>query len=497
MESPVLTDLEGSLVEELLNKVDAPLILLSPSGDVLRFNKSCETLSGFAGHEVAGRKFWELFAPSEDAEHVKTAIFDAQQADALFEFSGYWTVKDNGRVLIEWSLRPIIHEANSISYIVASGKDLTHRRSREAALQESQAFLRSIIDASPVAVITINEKGRILTFSRQAELTFGYREVDVLGKNIKMLMPEPDRSRHDQYISHYAETGERRIIGKARLIKALRQNGEVFPAILHVSEFHNDNDIYVGFVEDVTERIDTERRLNETQEQLHHAGRLGAMGEIATSIAHELNQPLTAAASLTGAVSLTLKKDNEERFLNTTEMLDDAIGEIKRASEIISNMRDFVRKRKTARSIHDVNKVVEDASKIALIGADADGIRVETNFDKRAGEMMLDRVQIQQVVTNLIRNAIDAMRAAPERRLSISTKRTDKCIEVSVEDTGVGLADEIKDQLFQPFVSNKVDGTGIGLSISKAIIDAHQGEICAHNKVSGGCTFVFRLPIIS
>jgi two-component system sensor kinase FixL len=374
---------------------------------------------------------------------------------------------------------------------------MTDSRSSEAALSENRAFLRSIIDASPVAVVTIDERGRILAFSREAERTFGWTEAEVIGKNVNILMPEPDKAQHDGYIKRFHETGERRIIGKARPVRALRRNGKEFPAVLHVSEFHQGNDIFVGFVEDITERIKIERQLVTTQSQLEHAGRLGAMGEIATSIAHELNQPLTAAASLAGAVSLTLKKAREPRNDAAIALLEDAIGEVRRASEIIRNMRDFVRKKKTARSLHDVNKVIEDASRIALIGADALGVSVKTDFDDNVGQMLLDRVQIQQVVTNLVRNAVDAMKDAPERRLTVSTARRDGKIEVQIEDTGPGLSEEIRNQLFQPFVTSKENGTGIGLSISKAIIDAHQGEIFAINKKPIGCAFTFRLPVSS
>jgi two-component system sensor kinase FixL len=354
--------------------------------------------------------------------------------------------------------------------------------------------LQSIVDASPVAIVTADDEGRILTFSRQAELSFRREEAEVIGKNVRILMPEPDRSRHDDYINHYLETGEKRIIGSARTVNALRSNGEEFPAILHISEFTDGRRIFVGFVEDISEKEETERRLSDTQFQLQHAGRLGAMGEIATSIAHELNQPLTAAASLAGAVSLTLKKAKCDRCREAITLLDDVVGEIRRASDIIFQMREFVRKRKTAKSLHNVNKIVEDAAALAIIGADADGIEVKWDLSPEVGDLSLDRIQIQQVVTNLIRNAIDAMRDAPQKVLTISTKKTNEGASVSVADTGQGLKDEFKDKLFEPFVSDKDDGMGVGLSISKSIIDAHQGEICAANLEPTGCVFTFKLP---
>jgi len=160
----------------------------------------------------------------------------------------------------------------------------------------------------------------------------------------------------------------------------------------------------------------------------------------------------------------------------------------------VRQTREFVRTRKTAKSLHAVNKVVEEASGIALIGANSQGVRVTTDFADDVGDANLDRTQIQQVVVNLIRNAIDAMENTKEKRLSISTARHSGMIEVKVEDTGGGIAEDLQKRLFEPFVTSKESGMGVGLSISKAIIDAHQGEIGATNKESSGCVFSFKIP---
>ncbi len=490
-----LTKIDRSLLEDILETIDAPVVILATDGGILRFNKACERLTGYSAGEVVGRKVWDFLILDEEIGAVRSVFEQTRGDDTPTHFVNYWKTKNGGRRLIEWSNKKV--EATKVyqACIIATGKDITEARSQEKALSESKAFLRSIVDASPVAIITTKDTGEILTFSRQAELSFGYDWAEVIGNNVRMLMPAYEQSRHDGFIERYLESGEGHIIGKARPVTALRRDGEEMPVILHVSEFQDDQRIFVAFIEDVTEQRKTERRLAETRDQLQHVGRLGAMGEIASSIAHELNQPLTAAASLVGAVSLTLKKADRETNRETAQLLDDAVDEIRRASEIIRNMREFVRKRKTARSLYDVNKVVEDACKVALIGADADGVCVTTDFSPKAGEMLLDRIQIQQVVTNLVRNAVDAMKETPQRELRISTARQNGYVEVRVEDTGDGISEEIEKHLFQPFVTSKEDGTGIGLSISKSIIDAHQGEIFGANKDSTGCVFAFRLPV--
>ena len=480
--------------DEILDTVETPITVLDLDGNILRFNRICENLTQYSASEAIGRKIWEFLIVEEEVDLVREVFAKTCAEEFPTHFTNQWKTKSGERRLLKWANKPLRGKNGKIFAILATAIDITDLKSTEAELSGSQAFLRSVIDASPVSVITIDAKGKVLTFSKKAEATFGFSEAEVVGNNISMLMPEPDRSKHDGYMERYLTTREPRIVGRARPVTSLRKNGEEFPSILHVSEFDNGEPLFVGFVEDITEKRATELRLSETQTQLQHAGRVGAMGEIATSIAHELNQPLTAAASLVGAVSLTLKKAGFDETDDARSLLDDAVTEIRRASEIIRQMRDFVRKKKTSKSIQNVNKVVEDAGAIALIGAEAEGVDVDWRLSDDVGDISLDRIQIQQVLTNLIRNAVDAMRDSKDRRLLITTSKRDDNVEVTIQDTGCGISDQIKEQLFEPFVTDKPDGVGVGLAISKSIIDAHQGEIFAKNASSGGCEFTFRLP---
>lgn len=481
-------------VDEILGAVETPIALLDGDGSILRFSHACEVLTGYGEDDVAGKKVWDFLITDGEIEAVRNVFSKTQTENIPTHLTNYWKTKNGSHRLIRWSNKTVRMPGSDTVCVLATGVDITHLKTIEHRLHETQAFLRSTIDASPISIITINENGLILTFSKATEDTFGYSEEEVVGKNINILMPAPDHDRHDEYLRHYFETGEKRIIGKARRIKAKRRDGSTFPAMLHVSEFMDGTRIFVGFIENISEREEIKQRLDVTNSQLRHADRLGSMGEIATSIAHELNQPLTAAASLIGAVSLSLKKGECPECKDSMPLLDDAVSEIRRASEIIQQMREFVRKRKTAKSLHDINKVVEDAAALAIIGVDADGIEVKWDMAPEVGETLLDRVQIQQVVTNLIRNAIDAMKSAPKRVLTISTARRGNHVQVSVGDTGTGLEDDIKDKLFEPFISSKEDGMGVGLSISKSIIDSHQGEIVGNNIESGGSVFTFKLP---
>ncbi len=287
-----------TFVDEILETVETLIALLDGNGAILRFNRACETLTEYVESEAIGRKVWEFLIIDEEIASVRHVFSKTSQSDIPTHYTNYWKTKSGAKRLQQWSNKTLRTSDGEVSVVLATALDVTDLRLAEVHRAESEAYLKSIIDACPIAVVTIDEEARILTFSRQVQLTFGHKEADVLGKNVNILMPEPDRSHHDSYLNRYLQSDEKRIIGRARTVNAVRSNGDVFPAVLHVSEFMDGKCVFVGFVEDISEKDETERRLAETQFQLQHAGRVGAMGEIATSIAHELNQPLTAAASL-------------------------------------------------------------------------------------------------------------------------------------------------------------------------------------------------------
>lgn len=493
-ESHFPASLANVSLDKILGLVEAIVMLLDGDGCVTYFNPACERLSGYRANDVAGKRIYDFLIPAEEARDVCDWLHKLNGHSALVSHSSHWVAKDGTRHLVKWCARKL-EAGHEGFYYVISGADITENEQRDVALADSQAFLKAIIDASPVGIVTLDDNGIILGFNRQAEAIFGYQESDAVGRSVAMLMTDEERSRHEAYLRRYFTSAKSKVVGVSRAVTARRADGEEFPAIVHAAEFRDGRRILVGFIEDVTEKKATERRLDETRLQLYHASRIGAMGEMATSIAHELNQPLTAAASFIGAVNISLAKERLSLQAQTAlVLLDDAIAEIRRASEIIRQMREFVRKRRIEKSLVDVNKVIEEACVIALIGAHEYGIDVTLKCRPDVGQACVDRIQIQQVVTNLILNAIDAMRDSPRRRLTLATEREGAFVEIRVEDTGTGIPDAVKDRLFEPFVTSKPEGTGIGLSISRSIVQAHGGDIRAEDNVGGGAVFVVRLP---
>ena len=401
---------------------------------------------------------------------------------------------------------------------------MTKIQAGAAKIFAREAHLRSILQTVPDAMIVIDERGYILSFSAAAERMFGFSEEEVLGENVSMLMPSPDRERHDGYLERYLRTGERRIIGIGRVLTARHRDGATFPIELSVGEARiGDDRVFTGFIRDLTERQEAELRVHDLQSVLAHVQRVSEMGTLATSLAHELNQPLTAIANYVETArdmlegnaeniaeiekllgqpakdgaegapqARDLLKDNAETIATVREALDECAAQSVRAGQIVRRLRDFVSRGETERRIESLQRLVTEASALALVGAGDQNIEVDVRLEAVADRVLVDRIQIQQVLLNLIRNAIEAMADSPVRRLLVYSEReAGGFIRVTVADSGPGLAEDISERLFEPFRSTKTSGMGLGLSISAAIVEAHGGRIWAEPSKLGGTAFHF------
>ena len=473
------------------------IFLIDPDGQVSSWNAGAERIYGWSGEEVRGQPVANFFAPTDGPESERAeACLERALADGGYRAQIWQLRKDGSEFLGAVSLSPVRDIDGRLLGFANVVHDTTEREAAERALARREDHLKSILETVPDAMIVIDEEGAIISFSTAAERLFGYSETEVLGHNVKMLMPDPDRSRHDDYLKRYLETGERRIIGVGRIVTGLRANGETFPMKLSVGEaIGGDQRLFTGFVQDLTERQEFESKLEQARTELIHVSRVSAMGTMASTLAHELNQPLTAIANYGAAIGDLLEGDEplDRELLRTGfhEMSEQAI----RAGTIVRRLRQFVARGDLTRTVEDVPALINEASALALVGSRERGIVPQFLYAPEATPVFVDRVQIQQVLVNLMRNACEAMGASPVRRLTISTALLDpRTVEIVVADTGPGLAPEIAERLFEAFASTKEDGMGLGLSICRTIIESHGGRIGARAARGGGAEFRFTLP---
>ncbi|MGE4063148.1 MAG: PAS domain S-box protein [Rhodospirillaceae bacterium] len=470
----------------------AGIIVVDGAGRIQLFNPMCERLFGVAAGDVIGGNLAILLeAPPPIAEILQAQ--DAPGTRAPRELVG----KRKDGTTFPLSLSVGKGELEGRSLFVGVVLDVTAQKEAETALREREERLRSVFETGPDAILVIDEMGRIESLNAAAVWLFGYLESEVLGRNVKMLMPAPYRDNHDSYLAHYRTTGEKRIIGIGRVVMGQRRDGSTFPLELKVGEIKiGDRRLFTGFIRDVSERQGAERRLQDLQAELLHVSRLTAMGQMSSALAHELNQPLTAVANYVKAARRTLDQGVEASRVKVQELLDKAAAQALRAGQIIRRLRDFIEKREDNRAREDINTVVEEALALAFVGAADAGVTVNAKLGANLNPVLIDKIQIQQVLLNLVRNALEAMAGRPRRDLCVATEPVDeRFVLVSVADTGPGLPEDVAARLFQPFVTTKDDGMGIGLSICRSIVDAHGGKLWAAPNAEGGVTFRFQVPV--
>lgn len=493
---------EASDVAEELNLLiesaqGQAIYMLDPKGCVTIWNKGAERLTGWTEDEAIGQHILIFYPPDAVAEGSPDADLGRAVQQGRCEREAWLQRKDGSRFLAQIAVTALRDRNGALRGFAKILSDVTRQRAAEEALRTSENHLRSILATVPEAMIVIDGCGTILSFSVAAEKLFGYGEEEAKGRNVSMLMPSPDREQHEGYLRHYIETGEAHVIGIGREVMARRKNGETFPVELSIGEVrHGDGRIFTGFIRDLTQRKRTESKLAAVQAELIHVSRVSAMGAMASTLAHELNQPITAVVNYVEGVRDVLARPESADMTLIRDALDDAAREALRAGNIVRHLRDFVARGEVEKTVEDLPVLIREASNFGLMGTRELDIETVAEIDPDASPVLVDKVQIQQVLINLIRNAIEAMQDRPERRLTIRTgpePGQPDLVRVSIADTGAGIPPEVADQLFAAFVSTKSKGMGLGLSICRTIIEANGGHIWMERQDEGGTIFHFTL----
>lgn len=371
-----------------------------------------------------------------------------------------------------------------------------HSRGMSVSPSVSEARLASVLGTAVDGIVVMDDAARIILFNKACETLFGYSAEEVRGKNVKMLMPADYAHEHDGYLSHYLETGEKRIIGIGREVRGRHSDGTEFPIELSVGEAATpEGRQFIGIMRDLRPRKAVERRLAEAQAQLVNMTRISALDEMGAAIAHELNQPLTAIMLYLQAARRKASAGGapDEKLV---EIVDKGVREAERASQIIQRMRGFVEKRDPERRPVSMAPLIRECLDLVMLGDAHSGVKISAEIPDDLPEISADPVQIQQVLVNLARNALEAVRECKRRVVRVRAFTEGPDMIVSVSDSGGGVPPEVVPNLFRAFSGVKRRGLGLGLTISRSIAQNHGGDLSVEPLgEDGGAVFVLRLPL--
>ena len=471
---------------------------LDTEGRTTFMNPAAARISGFAPEEMIGIGQHGLIhhsrADGTPYPRSECPIYAAFKDGQVHQVSDevFWR-KDGTSFPVEYVSTPMLEDGVIVGAVV-SFRDITKRKRAEDALRESEERYRRIFDASYDAIFLLEaDGGAILDVNEEACRMLGFSRDELMAMSGYDIHPGEVKELEEFWVE-VRERGR----WKTETLSCLTFGGEAIPAQLSASTIVSEGrDCILVIAHDMRRRVQAEQRVRKLQSDLHHVSRLSAMGEMASGMAHELNQPLTAVMNYVQASRRTLESAGGGASDKVAEYMDKAVAQAARAGEIIRGLRKFVEKGEADRSFEDINVIVEEASRLALAGSAVEGIVFDTGLADELPFVLVDKIQIQQVVFNLVRNAVEALADSEDRNLTVETKPLEEgSIEVAVRDSGPGLSEEISGRLFQSFVTSKPDGMGVGLSICRSILEDHGGRLWAETNRGRGMTFRFTLPIL-
>ncbi|APH54943.1 Sensor protein fixL [Granulibacter bethesdensis] len=454
---------------------------------IAHWNEAATRLLGLTAEQAIGLSIWHLVPDAARDQHLLW-LDQLHRGQRLLHVETTLAHQDGGILPAVVTMTPVRNEAGKIIGTVWIAR--SSLKTEGGTLHGH--LLQSVLETVPHGLIVIDDHGLVQFFSPAAERMFGFAAEEVVGQNVRMLMPEPYAQAHDAHLARYKETGEKRIIGIGRVLVGQRRDGAPFPIELQVGEVAVAGlRMFTGFTRDLTEPHRRDRRMAELQSELLHVARLNELGQMVSVLAHEVNQPLTAISNYIAGLKRMVSAPGQERLQQAVSGMDE---QAERARMIVRNLRDFLRKDIRTWSMVNIGTLVQETSALALTGTGR-LVQLALTLPPEADQVFGDRVQLQQLLLNLMRNAVEAMETqSPPHRLMVETMRQEDRVFVTVTDNGPGLPDSVRQKLFQPFVTTKEDGLGIGLSICRTIAETHGGDLVLLEPPGGGVAFRFSVP---
>jgi two-component system sensor kinase FixL len=407
--------------------------------------------------------------------------------------------------IVSWAaviaIIPMLPTAFSLTALASANRQLqleiTERKLAEGRFQLA-------VEAAPNAVVMISSQGLVVLVNSQTEKMFGYGRNELLGQSVELLVPDRFREQHPGYRRQFFGSPTVRSMGMGRELFGRRKDGSEFPVEIGLNPIETKEGLLVlSAIVDITERKQAEMESRRRLAELAHVGRLSTVGRMVSELAHEINQPLAAAANYSRACVRFARSGEGATTEQLLDWMEKTAVQATRALDIVKRLGSFVQLDSRERKSLDINQLVED---VAALGVDGlltknvmERVDLRRELNRKLPCILIDRLQIEQVLVNLIRNGIEANQGldAADRYLVIQTSQVGECVVVSVSDRGPGITPKQITQLFDPFFTTKSDGVGLGLSISRTIIAAHEGRLWCEPNTPCGMTFRFELPIVA
>ena len=414
-----------------------------------------------------------------------------------FEIEKRYCCKDGTLVWVRNNVSLVPEMGGVAPFWFAVVEDITRRKEEESAHRYTEEKYRLVVETASDVVISLDETSTILLANPATTRVFGYDPAELIGKPLTMLMPEFLRKLHEAGFKRYVATGQRHINWQGTELTGLRKNGKEFPVEVSFGELIQDGHrVFTGFIRDISERKQAQRAIQNAQAELARVSRLTTMGELAASIAHEVNQPLTAVNNNSNACLRLLANQNLQPDV-LRRALEEIVADGTRASAIIARIRAFIKKAPAEKNRLDVNEVIGEVLVMMGHGFEQNRILLQSELAQALPPVLGDRVQLQQVLLNLIMNGIEAMSEVTNRPRTLWVQsRIDESgdVLIAVRDSGTGLGSE-SDSVFTPFFTTKTNGMGMGLPISRSLIEGHGGRLWSSPNFPHGAVFSFTLPV--
>jgi PAS domain S-box-containing protein len=482
-------------LREILDGIPGFVCTLSPAGQVELPNQRLLEFFGKTLEEVNAWSTNDMVHP-DDLPRVTAEVTHSFTSGAPYDGELRYRRADGVYRWFQVRILPARDTEGRITRRYGLITDIDDRKRAEDELRRGEARHRVVVETASDAVVSIDESGAIILANPATKRIFGYTPEDLIGKPLTVLMPGSMRKFHEAGLKRYLDTGERRLNWQGTEMTAQRANGEEFPAEVSFGEMTTDQGkVFTGFIRDISEKKRADEELQNTHAELARMMRVMTVGQLTASIAHEVNQPLSGIVT-NASTCLRMLKSDPPNIDGARETAQRTIRDGNRASEVITRLRTLFSKKQIEVEPLDLNEVAREV--VALVSGELqrNDVILKQEFSDQLPAVYGDRVQLQQVILNLLRNASDAMSNIEDRprQMALRTELEDGHIRLSVQDSGVGFTPEVANQMFEPFYTTKPDGMGVGLSVSRSIIEANRGRLWATPNDGPGATFAFSIP---